>query len=217
MCIVLWSDAGHKDIHSLCSPLNLQLPAYFSCYALSLVERTITFVNSIKTLIWLYILYLDALNTLSWWAVSLRIGAFFVIRFKFCIVGQLLYKFTAHMAKHADFHNFMRKQTTAKYNYNYYYCFRHVVDSICSFTEMCVYLILYSLLFKLYRIDLLFYIILNIYYTCVWDHTGFCCCCLFVVVFFKSHRKCRCFREDESIKGVVKINAIIIIITSTTQ
>lgn len=73
------------------------------------------------------------------------------------------------MAKYADLHNFMSKQTTAKYNNNIYYYFSSrpsVVDIICSFTEMCVYLILlYSLLFKLCRIGLLFFIILHS--TCV--------------------------------------------------
>lgn len=114
------------------------------------------------------------------------------------------------MAKHADFHNFMRKQTTAKYNYNYYYCFRHVVDIICSFTEICVYLILYSLLFKLYRIDLLFYIIL--YYTCVWDHTGFCCCCLFVVVFLNRTESADVFVRMSLSKALWKLMQLLLLL-----
>lgn len=65
--------------------------------------------------------------------------------------------------------------------------------------NLCIFN-LYSLLFKLCRTELLFYIILNIYYTCVW---GF--------FFLKSHRKCSCFREDQSIKGVVKLMQLLLL------
>lgn len=67
--------------------------------------------------------------------------------------------------------------------------------------NLCIFN-LYSLLFKLCRTELLFYIILNIYYTCVW-----------VFFFFEIAQKVQLFSWGSVYQRRSEINAIIITTT----